>query len=168
MITLDPDPNWAKILDPDPNSIYLDPQHCWWYPCQIPSLHIVKESCIYSILYTCTASSTVSNMGEKMKTSLASSLFLPDIKLRGSWRNLSYLTFKRLRWTMSTYTYAVHCEKSNPNFRDTTWNVEENSTVLKSRTFFAVNPWVLRRHCDRLRKFITFLFVINFGCFCLL
>ena len=28
-ITLDPDPdpNWAKILDPDPNSMYLDPQH---------------------------------------------------------------------------------------------------------------------------------------------
>ena len=25
---LDPDPNWAKILDPDPNSMYLDPQHC--------------------------------------------------------------------------------------------------------------------------------------------
>ena len=20
--------NWAKILDPDPNSMYLDPQHC--------------------------------------------------------------------------------------------------------------------------------------------
>ena len=28
-ITLDPDPNWAKILDPDPNSMYLDPQHCF-------------------------------------------------------------------------------------------------------------------------------------------
>ena len=27
-ITLDPDPNWAKILDPDPNSKYLDPKHC--------------------------------------------------------------------------------------------------------------------------------------------
>ena len=27
-ITLDPDPNWAKILDPDPKSMYLDPQHC--------------------------------------------------------------------------------------------------------------------------------------------
>ena len=26
-ITLDPDPKWAKILDPDPNSMYLDPQH---------------------------------------------------------------------------------------------------------------------------------------------
>ena len=26
-ITLDPDPNWAKVLDPDPNSMYLDPQH---------------------------------------------------------------------------------------------------------------------------------------------
>ena len=25
---LDPDPNWARILDPDPNSMYLDPQHC--------------------------------------------------------------------------------------------------------------------------------------------
>ena len=24
----DPDPNWAKILDPDPNLMYLDPQHC--------------------------------------------------------------------------------------------------------------------------------------------
>ena len=24
----DPDPNWAKIMDPDPNSMYLDPQNC--------------------------------------------------------------------------------------------------------------------------------------------
>ena len=24
---LDPDPNWAEILDRDPNSMYLDPQH---------------------------------------------------------------------------------------------------------------------------------------------
>ena len=24
-----PDPNWATILDPDPNSMYLDPQH--WF-----------------------------------------------------------------------------------------------------------------------------------------
>ena len=30
IITLDPDPNWAKILYPDPNSMYLDPQH-WIY-----------------------------------------------------------------------------------------------------------------------------------------
>ena len=30
-ITLDTDPNWAKILDldPDPNSMFLDPQHCF-------------------------------------------------------------------------------------------------------------------------------------------
>ena len=28
-IPLDPDPNWAKILDPDPNSMYLDQQH--WF-----------------------------------------------------------------------------------------------------------------------------------------
>ena len=30
MLTLDPDPdpNWAKILDLDPNSMYWDPQHC--------------------------------------------------------------------------------------------------------------------------------------------
>ena len=27
-VTLDPDPNWANILDPDPNVMYLDPQHC--------------------------------------------------------------------------------------------------------------------------------------------
>ena len=29
-ITLDPDPNWAKILEPDPepNSMFLDPQPC--------------------------------------------------------------------------------------------------------------------------------------------
>ena len=26
--TLDPDPNWATILDPDSNLMYLDPQHC--------------------------------------------------------------------------------------------------------------------------------------------
>ena len=27
-ITLNPNPNWAKILDPNPNSIYLHTQHC--------------------------------------------------------------------------------------------------------------------------------------------
>ena len=27
-IALDPDPSWAEILDPDPNSMCLDPQHC--------------------------------------------------------------------------------------------------------------------------------------------
>ena len=26
-LDLEPDLNWAKILDPDPNSMYLDPQH---------------------------------------------------------------------------------------------------------------------------------------------
>ena len=26
-ITLDPNPNWANILDQDPNSMYLDPEH---------------------------------------------------------------------------------------------------------------------------------------------
>ena len=25
---LDPDPKWAKILVPDPKSMYLDPQRC--------------------------------------------------------------------------------------------------------------------------------------------
>ena len=25
-ITLEPNPNWAKIQDPDPNSMYFDPQ----------------------------------------------------------------------------------------------------------------------------------------------
>ena len=25
----DPHPNWAKILDPDPNSMYFDPQYCF-------------------------------------------------------------------------------------------------------------------------------------------
>ena len=25
--TMDPDLNWVKILDPDPNSMYVDPQH---------------------------------------------------------------------------------------------------------------------------------------------
>ena len=28
---MDPDPNWAKILYPDLNSMYLDPQHCIKY-----------------------------------------------------------------------------------------------------------------------------------------
>ena len=27
-IILDPDPNWAKILDPNPNLMYLDPHEC--------------------------------------------------------------------------------------------------------------------------------------------
>ena len=26
-ITMDPDPNWAKLLETDPNSMYLGPQH---------------------------------------------------------------------------------------------------------------------------------------------
>ena len=32
ILTLDPDPNWATILDPasDPNSIYLDPLPVHW------------------------------------------------------------------------------------------------------------------------------------------
>ena len=25
---MDPELNWAKILDPDPNSMYLHPEHC--------------------------------------------------------------------------------------------------------------------------------------------
>ena len=25
---VDPDPYWIRIQDPDPNSMYLDPQHC--------------------------------------------------------------------------------------------------------------------------------------------
>ena len=29
-IILDPDPNWAKILDPDQNSMYLDPTVLVW------------------------------------------------------------------------------------------------------------------------------------------
>ena len=33
-LDLDPDPNWAKILDSDPNSMYLDPQHC----CKVPGM----------------------------------------------------------------------------------------------------------------------------------
>ena len=28
-ITLDPNSNWTKILDPDPNSMNLDPQYCF-------------------------------------------------------------------------------------------------------------------------------------------
>ena len=27
-----PDQNWAKIMDPVPNSMYLDPRH-WWKIC---------------------------------------------------------------------------------------------------------------------------------------
>ena len=35
----DPDPNWAKILDPDPNSMYLDPQH--WLQCEREYLEFI-------------------------------------------------------------------------------------------------------------------------------
>ena len=37
-LILDLDPNWAKILDPDPNSMYLDPQH--WLPEVLPDTGI--------------------------------------------------------------------------------------------------------------------------------
>ena len=36
-------------------------------------------------------------------------------------------------------------------------------TVLKSLMFSAVNAWVLRGHCDRLRNILTLSFAINFG-----
>ena len=38
-------------------------------------------------------------------------------------------------------------------------------TVLKSWTFSIVNHWVLHRHCDRLRNFLTLSFVIYCGQF---
>ena len=41
-----PDLNWPKILDPDPNSMYLDPQH-WFLGCQqmISVPFCRKETC---------------------------------------------------------------------------------------------------------------------------
>ena len=36
---LDSDPNWAKILDPVSNSMYLDPQH--WCPPMVIELLLV-------------------------------------------------------------------------------------------------------------------------------
>ena len=41
----------------------------------------------------------------------------------------------------------------------------ESYTVLKSRTFSAVNALVLRGHCDRLRKLMTLLSGVNCGQF---
>ena len=39
---MDPDPNLASILDPDPNSMYLDPQHLL---CTVPlaSLALLEQ-----------------------------------------------------------------------------------------------------------------------------
>ena len=37
-----PDPNWVKILDPDPNSMYLDPQH--WL-CELQAVQIGGQTC---------------------------------------------------------------------------------------------------------------------------
>ena len=31
-LDMDPDPNWAKIMDPDLNSMYLNTQHWWCLP----------------------------------------------------------------------------------------------------------------------------------------
>ena len=43
---LDPDPNWAKILDPDPNSMYLDPQH---WPIKERKFNLQQQVCIIRI-----------------------------------------------------------------------------------------------------------------------
>ena len=43
---MDPDPNWAKFLDPDLNSMYLDTQH--WHK----EVH-VKFSSIYNVIQHC-------------------------------------------------------------------------------------------------------------------
>ena len=41
-ITLHPDPNCAKILDPDPNSLYLDPeQRGKVLHCTVHSVHVI-------------------------------------------------------------------------------------------------------------------------------
>ena len=50
-ITLDPnlDPNWAKIQDPDANSMYLDPQRCLRPKKDICLFRIMMKN-IYSIL----------------------------------------------------------------------------------------------------------------------
>ena len=41
----DPDPNWAKILDPgpDPTSMYLDPQHCFQHFNEMPTKIYVTD-----------------------------------------------------------------------------------------------------------------------------
>ena len=36
----DPEPKWVKIPDPGPISIYLDPQHCFYYTLQSMKLYI--------------------------------------------------------------------------------------------------------------------------------
>ena len=33
---MDPDLNWVKILDPDPNSMYVDPQHWFFLSLSLP------------------------------------------------------------------------------------------------------------------------------------
>ena len=42
----DPDPNWAKILDPDPNSMYLDPQHCSYVLLERLRLHLLNTGTV--------------------------------------------------------------------------------------------------------------------------
>ena len=59
-----PDPNWAKILDPDPNSMYLDPQH--WF-CKT-KFDVLKEKSILLKNYK--------NKCHQMKVSILSYIYM--------------------------------------------------------------------------------------------
>ena len=43
-ITLDPDPNCTKILDPDPNSMYLDPHNRFWFKESMKSTNLEVQN----------------------------------------------------------------------------------------------------------------------------
>ena len=52
---MDPDLNFAKIQDPDPNSIYFDPQHCFTgYPLPYLKKEINNLISFASRKYLCT------------------------------------------------------------------------------------------------------------------
>ena len=60
-ITLDPDPNWAKILDPDPDpiSMYSDPQH--WTGLTRTLIKDLKQALVYLVARLKTTSSRFSS-----------------------------------------------------------------------------------------------------------
>ena len=79
-IALDPDPdqNWAKVLDPDPNSMYLDPQHCLWDYITVHIFFYVTLQCYIKIVYSIPLS-TITPRISKCKSTFYNSTFYLNI-----------------------------------------------------------------------------------------
>ena len=86
------------------------------------------------------------------------------LKIKSLKKFLSKLSeIRNLYFTKPTFPYTAIFTKPTCPYTATLvsdLNFSINITVLKSKTFSVVNPWVLRGHCDRLRNCMTLSFVI--------